>query len=25
MQRVKLVAGRPCPHTLWFIRCWSVF
>ena len=25
MQRVKLVAGMPCPHTLWFSRCWCAF
>jgi len=25
MQRVKLVAGMPCPHTLWFSSGWCVF
>jgi len=25
MQRVKLVAGMPCPHSLWFSRCRGVF
>jgi len=25
MQRIKLVARMPCPHTLCFSRCWGVF
>jgi len=25
MQRVKLVTRMPCPHDLWFSRCWDVF
>jgi len=25
MQRVKLETRMPCPHTLWFSRCWDVF
>jgi len=25
MQRVKLVTRMPCPHTLWFSRCWGLY
>jgi len=24
-QRVNLETRMPCPHTLWFSRCWDVF
>jgi len=24
-QRVKLETRMPCPHTLWFSRCWDVY
>jgi len=25
IQSVKLETRMPCPHTLWFSRCWDIF